>query len=104
MKPTFLNLFKQRIIDSSLLKWHSDIISSSKAIHYKCFKSLLNVESYIQFDFSFDLRKILVDSKCSGHNLKIEKGRHVNIDKEFRFCPICVLMDILSLKINIIFL
>lgn len=24
----------------------------------------------------------------------IEKGRHVNIDREFRLCPICVLTDI----------
>ena len=54
---------------------------------------MLNVESYVQLDSSFDLRKIFVDIRCSGHNLKIEKGRHVNIDKEFRFCPICVLMD-----------
>ena len=90
----FLNLFKQRIIDSSLQKWHSDINSSSKAVHYRCFKSLLNVESYLQLDISFDLRKILADFRGSGHNLMIEKGRHVNIDKEFRFCPICVLTDI----------
>ena len=90
----FLNLFKQRIIDSSLQKWHSDINSSSKAAHYRCFKSLLNGESYLQLDISFDLRKILADFRCSGHNLMIEKGRHVNIDREFRFCPICVLTDI----------
>lgn len=77
-----MNLFKQRIIDSSLQKWHSDINNSSKAAHYSCFKSLLNVESYLQLDISFDLRKILADFRCSGHNLMIEKGRHVDIDIE----------------------
>ena len=28
--------------------------------------------------------------RCSGHNLKIEKGRHLDIDPEYRFCPACL--------------
>ena len=76
----FFNLFK-RIIDGSLQKWHSNINSSSKAAHFSCFKSLLNVKSYLQLDISFDLRKILADFRCSGHNLMIEKGGHVYIDR-----------------------
>ena len=39
----FLKLFKQHMIDSSLQKWRPDINNSSKTVHYRCFKSLLNV-------------------------------------------------------------
>ena len=43
------------------------------------------------------------DTWPAAFYLIIEKGRHINIDREFRFCPICVLTDILSLKMDIIF-
>ena len=90
----FLCQFKQRVIDSCLQKWHSDVNNSSKTIHYRCFKSLLNVESYISFDFPYELRKILANYRCSGHNLMIEKGRHDSIDAQFRFCPFCITNNI----------
>ena len=86
----FLCQFKQRIIDSYLQKWFSDINTSPKANHYKCFKSLLDVESYISFDIPFELRKLLANFRCSGHSLMTEKGRHNAIDAQYRFCPVCM--------------
>ena len=49
----FLLQFKQRVIDGCLQKWRSDVDNSSKAEHYKCFKSVLDVESYISFDIPY---------------------------------------------------
>ena len=86
----FLLQFKQRVIDGCLQKWRSDVDNSSKAEHYKCFKSVLDVESYISFDIPYELRAILANFRCSGHKLMIEKGRHDDIDAQFRFCPICI--------------
>ena len=86
----FILQFKQRVIDGCLQKWRSDVDNSSKAEHYKCFKSVLDVESYISLDIPYELRAILANFRCSGHKLMIEKGRNDDIDAQFRFCPICI--------------
>ena len=39
---------------------------------------------------SFVLRKTLSSFRCSAHDLMIEKGRHLSIDRHLRFCPLCV--------------
>ena len=39
-------------------------------------------------------KKILSNFRCSGHNLMIEKGRHMNIDRHLRFCQYCLKHDI----------
>ncbi len=58
----FLMVFKQRIIHCMNQEWHSEISDSRKAIRYKHFKSLLNVERYLQIDI---LQKyILALSRC----------------------------------------
>ena len=42
-----LGLFTQRLKDCFLQDWFAKINESSKAEHYKCFKSLLDVEKYL---------------------------------------------------------
>ena len=86
----FLSQCKQRVIDSCLQKWHSDINNSPKAKHYRCFKRVVNVELCISFGIPYELRKLLANFRCSGHNLMIEKGRHDHVDAQFRFCPLCI--------------
>ena len=51
-------------------------------------------------------KKAMSRFRCSGHMLKIETGRHHNIDRENRFCQFCettehlkVVEDELSIKI-----
>lgn len=36
------------------------------------------------------LRAAVSRFRCSNHILKIETGRHSNINKEHRFCPMCI--------------
>ena len=69
----FLNLFKQRTKDISIQNWRRAITDSSKATHYKYFKSNLDVEKYLFVDFNFICRKTLVNFRWSSHSLLIEK-------------------------------
>ena len=63
---------------------------SSKAEHHKHFKPLLNIESYLFTDLSYLEGKTLANFRCSGHNLMIEKDRHMQVEREYRFCPFCL--------------
>ena len=86
----FLSIFTQRIKDISLQNWRQRINESPKADHYKYFKINLDVEKYLFIDLSYTCRKRLANFRCSGHNLQIERGRHTNIEREYRFCPACL--------------
>ena len=44
----FIAQFKLRLIDCCFQKWHSGITDSTRCDTYKEFKSLLNVEKYLQ--------------------------------------------------------
>ena len=89
-ESNFLQLFKTRIKDCYLQKWNSGLGDSSKALHYKHFKSHLYSEPYLDIDLSYILRKTLSNFRCSSHTLMIEKGRHLSIDRNLRFCPLCI--------------
>ena len=54
----FINQFRQRLADCSLQQWHSLLEESPKALHYKHFKSILEVETYLNIDLPFVYRKV----------------------------------------------
>ena len=86
---SFLSIFTQRIKDISLQYWRCSINNSPKADHYKYFKSQLDVEKYLFVDLSFVCRITLANFRCWSHNLQITKGRHMNVEREYRFCSFC---------------
>ena len=90
----FLSLFTQRLTDCSYQTINEDINTTPKAITYKLFKTNLNPETYLSIDIPYLYKKILSNFRCSGHNLMIEKGRHMNVDRHLRFCPHCLKHDI----------
>lgn len=94
----FIKVFKQRIKDISVQNWKSRLEESPKANHYKHFKSLLNVEKYLLVDLSYAGRSTLANFRCSGHTLMIEKGRHMQIEREYRFCPFCVERNVYTIE------
>ena len=47
------------------------------------------MESYLSIS-NFEYRKLITKLSISDHNLLIEKGRHLNIPREQRFCSHCV--------------
>ena len=68
----FLNLFTRRLKDISLQNWHRQINDSPKALHYKHFKSQLDVEKYLSIDLSYICRKTLANFWCSSHNCYVQ--------------------------------
>ena len=94
----FLSMFTQRIKDISLQNWQRSLNDSPKANHYKHFKSQLAVEKYLFIDLSFLCRKTLANFRCSSHNLQTEKGRHQNIEREYRFCPFCLERNVYTIE------
>ena len=58
----------------------------------------LDVEKYLFMDLNFRCRKTLANFRCSSHNLLIEKGRHQNIEREYRFCLFCLERNVYSVE------
>lgn len=58
----------------------------------------MDIEKYLFIDLNFLCRKTLANFRCSSHNLLIEKGRHQNIEREYRFCPFCLERNIYSVE------
>ena len=79
-----------RIKDCFMQELHSHIDDSPKALYYKHFKSSLKAEHYLNIDLPYMYKKILSNFRCSSHCLMIEKGRHQNIERSLRFCPLCL--------------
>ena len=94
----FISIFLQRMKDISIQNWRSRLNESSKAEHYNQFKSLLEVEKYLFLDLSYLGRKTIAKFRCSSHNLMIEKGRHLHIDREYRFCPFCLERNVYAIE------
>ena len=85
----FISQVKQRLTDCLKQNWHASIDESSRCDSYKLFKTLLNPERYLSIDMPFLHKKAMARFRCSSHKLKIEVGRHHNIERENRFCLYC---------------
>ena len=62
---------------------------NSKLRTYKHLKTEIGFESYINIIPNEEERVALTKLRLSNHELMIEKGRHMKIEKELRFCPLC---------------
>ena len=93
-----MHLFTERLKDCYFQEWLSKVADSEKAEHYKHFKSLLEVEKYLTLELCFKFRQALAKFRCSSHNLMIEKGRHLDLDRIFRNCPFCLKRNIYTIE------
>ena len=48
--PLFLELFKQRLLDTSLQNWHSDVMDTRKLETYSIHKINFCLETYLTID------------------------------------------------------
>ena len=63
--------------------------STNVRLHkYSCFKESFEYEKYLEVLNSKE-RNVLCRFRCSGHNLMIKKGRHLNIERSLRLCEFC---------------
>ena len=63
--------------------------TSSKAVTYRHIKLGYACESYIQQANNSYLRRIIAQIRTGSHWLNIETGRHKQLPKQERTCPIC---------------
>ena len=80
----------QRIGDITLQEQRSKVRESEKLLFFKT----LTAESYARAQYVDCIknkpeRSILAKLRLSAHNLYIEKGRHLKIPKDERYCNIC---------------
>ena len=56
---------------------------------YSLFKTSLGYEQYLSEIQNVEQRTALTKLRLSNHQLMIEKGRHIGVEKDSRFCPFC---------------
>ena len=74
--------------------FHQEAFSSikredSKLRTYSLFKTSSGYEPYLSDIHIIEERTALTKLRLSNHPLMIEKGRHLQIEKNIRFCPFC---------------
>ena len=62
---------------------------SSKPRTYGLLKTKIGYENYLSDTQNINHRTARTRLRLSNHCLKIETGRHKNLDKKCRFCPFC---------------
>ena len=85
----FVKQYVTRLKDQYIQHWREQCCNSNKLLLYKQFKNDFEKEIYIDY---IDLRKFrtsIVSFRASSHNLMIEKGRHMNLPRELRYCIHC---------------
>ena len=99
MMESFLN--KRNISHVEVFQRLSDIFhqesfaeinkESSKLRTYSLIKTKIGLESYLTDNIKLNTQDtiLLTKFRISNHDLMIEKGRHMKIDKSQRFCPFC---------------
>lgn len=92
-KYALLNLVETSLKDQYRQNWNSDIVSSSKCINYRIYKSEFRLENcYI--NVHDNLMQPLVDFRLCNNHLPIEKGRWLGIDRNDRKCNLCTCNEI----------
>ena len=79
-------MFKQCVTDCFVQSLMDNIDTSSTASSYKLFKSYIIPEIYLSIALPYILKKTLSCFRCSSHSFMIQKGRHLNIDRDYSFC------------------
>lgn len=69
--------------------WHSKCVESPKLNYYVLYKGNYNVEKYIMAIDIGKFRTCMANFRSSVHCLMIERGRHFNIERDYRHCPYC---------------
>ena len=88
----FVGIFKQRLKDSFLQKWYSDLSTSTVLSPlYRHLKDEFEMASYLSIILTKSLRICLTKIRTSSHILRVESGRHgrIRIPRNERFCIYC---------------
>lgn len=84
-----INSIKQRLLDTYMQKWYTEINNSSRLQTYCLFKHNFVRELYLDSIHENKYRVALTRFRTSSHNLFIETGRYDNTLREDRICKSC---------------
>ena len=90
--------------DCYLQKWNESLKTTSKAESYFYYKSLLTPKTYLFTNLPYSFKQSLVRLRTSTHDLMIDKGRHLGIDKDLRLCLFCKERNIQVIETEVHFL
>ena len=82
-------LIKQRIIDNCVQSFYSEMTNSPKCFLYKNIVDNFTLQFYLCKPIPVTLKRMLSKIRLSSHQLLIESGRHYNIPRNERMCPLC---------------
>ena len=82
-------LIRQRIIDTYIQSWYSDINNSSRLQAYSSFKFEFELEKYLTMNIQQKYKTSLTRFRTSSHNLSFETGRYDNTAREQRLYQSC---------------
>ena len=66
--------------------WQDKVLLSNKLSFYSNVKKSYCIESYLELK-NVNQKKNITKLRTSSHNLMIEKGRYLNLNREERLCP-----------------
>ena len=86
----FQKTTKTRIREYHTNTWKEKISQQNVSSRLKVYKDI-NSEFITPSHLSlpFNMRKVISKMRCSNHNLEIERGRHLNIERDKRTCHNC---------------
>ena len=85
----FLPLLKLRLKDMYIAEWREGVRSRTSLMLYREIKNVFEISEYLLQIKNRKYRQILSKIRLSSHQLAIEKGRHINIERNQRKCPLC---------------
>ena len=74
--------------------WYGKIQITDKLFKYATFKSILEVEKYLNCINVNKYKVALSRFRCSNHVLNIECGRWKNVERNERLCELCSRINI----------
>ena len=82
-------MIKQRIIDNCVQSFYTDMANSTKCLLYKNIVDNFTLQFYLCKPIPITFKKQLSRIRLSSHQLLVEAGRHYNISRNERICPLC---------------
>ena len=87
-------IIEQRMKDVYIQEMRSEIDTMAKCNFYKFLVNRHCLQFYLTKPLPVKTREIITKFRISGHNLNIEKGRYVNVDRNDRKCSLCNMNEI----------
>ena len=84
-------IIKQRVYDTYLQKWYSDINNSARLKAYSVFKHTFEPEKYLNVIPENKYKIAMSRFRISSHSLNIETGRYDGTPRKNRICKLCTM-------------